>query len=114
MSEGNHGLFANPDGMNQDGKRIFEAADYADEMVSDASAAREQHGVPWGENHSYSRQMQGSLGEAEMMLWELLPMLPLSLRQSAENALGTSGNLGMTEQGNIDMINPLKNPRSRR
>lgn len=114
MSAENQGLFANPDGMNQDGKLIFEAADYADEMVKDASAAREPHGVPWGENHSYSKQMQSTLGEAEMLLWELLPMLPLSLRQSAENALGTSGKMINAEQGNIDLTNPLKTPRSRR
>lgn len=103
MSASGQGLSADPDGISQDGKRIYEAADYTDEIVEYARAAREPHGVPWGEEGDYSRKMQETLGMAESVLWELLPMIASAQRQAADGTLRTAGGFGDTETSNVDL-----------
>ena len=109
MSTSSQGLSANPDGISQDGKRIYEAADYTDEIVNHARTAREPHGVPWGEvsegadEDDYSRKMEETLGMAEAFLWELLPMIADAQRQAADGTLQTAGSFESAESSNFDL-----------
>ncbi|MEU3307485.1 hypothetical protein [Nocardiopsis sp. NPDC006832] len=110
MSAAGQGLSADPDGINQDGKRIYEAADYTDEIVNHALTGREPHGVPWGEEGDYSQKMQETLGKAEDILWELLPMIASAQRQAADGTLRTAGGFGNTEESNVDLSGAIDTP----
>ncbi|MGW9553130.1 hypothetical protein ACWGSK_01385 [Nocardiopsis sp. NPDC055551] len=103
MTTSGQGLSADPDGIGQDGKRIYEAADYTDEIVNHALSDREPHGVPWGEEGEYSRKMQETLGMAESVLWQLLPMIASAQRQAADGTLQTAGSFDSAESGNFDL-----------
>lgn len=110
MTTPDQGLSADPDGISQDGKRIYEAADYTDEIVNHALTGREPHGVPWGEEGEYSQKMQDTLGMAESVLWQLLPMIASAQRQAADGTLQTAGSFENAESGNIDLSGAIDTP----
>ncbi|WP_306368955.1 hypothetical protein [Nocardiopsis sp. CC223A] len=99
---GDH-LSVNPDGINQDGRRIYEAADYTDQIVTHARTGRDALGVPWGEKGDYSKQMQEILGVAEIFLWELLRYIAIAQRQAADGTLQTARNFTNAEGVNVDV-----------
>ncbi len=108
MSVSGKGLWAFPENIKRDGTRIYDAADYTDELVSYTRSGREQieaacGGPPWGSKGEYAEQMQKNLGEAEEKLYMLLDYVAVAQRQAADGTFRSGDRLGGTEDLNNDI-----------
>ncbi|MEU0491511.1 hypothetical protein ABZ249_19950 [Nocardiopsis sp. NPDC006139] len=103
MTAPGRGLSAFPEGIRRNGSRIYDAADYTDELIAHTRAAREPLGVPWGTKGEYAEQMQKNIGEAEEVLYTLLDLIAVAQRQAADGTLDMGGSFQGTEDANIDL-----------
>lgn len=100
MHNPGEGLSAFPEGISRDGSRIYEAADYTDELVNTARTAREELGVPWGESGDYAKEMEDILGPAEETLWQLLDLIAVAQRDTADSTIDMANGFHQAEEAN--------------
>ncbi|MFD6100431.1 hypothetical protein ACFVWN_30705 [Nocardiopsis flavescens] len=112
MSVSRESLSVDADGISRDNRRVYEAADFTDEIVDHAHSARTSIEVPWGDRGDYSKRMQETLGEAEKILWQLLDYVAVAQRQAADGAIRTARGFSATEDVNIDTSGSF-DPRTR-
>ncbi|WP_159941008.1 MULTISPECIES: hypothetical protein [unclassified Nocardiopsis] len=102
-SEPGKGLSAFPEGMNRDGSRIHDAADYTDEINAWYTASRAAMGIPWGTKGEYAEQMAKIFVPLEENFRTYLDFLVRAQRDAADRTMRTAGNFGNAEEENVDI-----------